>query len=499
VECSTQLLILAMQMNVLCTLPAELVDIALEYVGREGRTQVLHALALTSRALNAYAVSRLYESVTIGALNALLLHPHLARCVREARIELPVKDEFHFDLGASDDGSSSGKGDPEEDATQRASTDGTWSPFLDAYDDMENGFPRKPAVPLPDGFPTENQIAVFGLDDALLHALHGDSHVARAILLLHLVPSLRTLALGHLSSYSVFNALFPFPGAEPSEMPRLPAGLQSVRSMRVLFSPEAPYPHARTELLLRMMTLPKLNALYAHDLQDSGHVPTEWQTRLRAAYGTSSVQRLQLTASFLADATLEHFLYLPRTLTTFALELHAYSCREPGPLDLIMLNDALANHRETLEQVDLDDIGVWENSAELVTKRLAGFTSFPALKRLKVPASWFYTRAHQREPSMLGRLVETPLVTFMPPGLHRLELDRVWRDDSNEVDGADSTNDDPTEVDAVEDLLTVIQKLLPQHLVVVHFRNERNIARMRQACEDAGVHFSAPGLLQRSE
>jgi hypothetical protein len=470
-------------------LPHELLDLFLAGLDRRERIAALRGFMLASRALHHYAMPLLYEAITIGALNTLLVHPERVISVRNACLELPVKDPYYFDLDASDTGASE-IGDLED-----ANTDGReMSAFASALDDAENGFPRHPVLALPDRFPSTAQIGLFHLDDALLLGLRGDSHVARAILLLHLLPSLRTLKLDHASPYVPFNALLPCLGVTNIERKGLAAGLRSLTSIRVRFAADAPHPRMDAEIILRMMALPSLLTLSTHGAQDSWNSRTE-QVCVRAAYGTSAVQRLSCTGSLLGNAALENMLRLPRALVAFIYEMDAKDDDFPELVDLAVISQALLQHAETLEVLEISDLCAREVWHELVTNRLASLSTFSALRRVAVPASLFYTKTDISDPYNLCRDIDAPLVSFLPARLDYLELDRVWRAYDGDPDG---TDDDPNENAAVEDFLRVITELQPVQLAVGEFHGARPVERLRMECQLAEVHLSVLGRLQRS-
>jgi hypothetical protein len=330
-------------------LPVETMKAVVDLVDNKGD---LAALALANAMFSSLATSKLYtEYVTLRALGVLLARPDLAMLVNSVSIE-----GLYAPAGYS---------------VQEAD---------EAYEDEIGLSDDLPLIP------TERQIEEFALcnDDDVLGALKRKFPNARAILLLHLLPSLQELRIvgesnGWCLQYDRFLRIFPEPGSPP-----MAAGLRGLTSLDISWSDESSEGGLEPELVVRLLALPCLLRLRMCPVWGN-EFPPDLEARLPELYGTSSVMDLAFTYSGIDAEVLPHLVRIPRALSSF--EYHhdgplVYDVEGWGNNSAGKIAAALAPARETLVKLVIED-----PLGDLGIEAVGSLEAFKKLVEIKIPES----------------------------------------------------------------------------------------------------------------
>jgi hypothetical protein len=310
-------------------LPGELLQLVFSFI-RQRKDAT--ACTLVCKTWNTFATIRLYEAgVKLEALRTLWMRHDLAALVKDVKLVWEDRRRFELDMSMND---SELLNILEDEKTARALREGYTAPY--------------------------------------------------AVLLIKLLPSLRTLNVTpHAYGSSLFRDVFPAIDVlcDPSRIRTLHhltslqvSGYNSGMGNRHILTPS---------LLVRCMILPSLKFL-TFDMVDDG-LPWEDEIErfLPSLYGTSLVEHLRLQQ--LTLMTVDSFallLRIPRRLRTFGL----IEFRPHENIALGVIVDTLQHAQQSLEVLEIFHDYVWH--LDLADQRLTNLDHFPLLTHLTVPITF---------------------------------------------------------------------------------------------------------------
>jgi hypothetical protein len=322
----------------------------------------LLALALADTVLNSLATRKLYaEGITHRALESLLAGRYLATLVKTASVDdlwIPSPEEADDDLESN----------------------------RNEYADLD-------ASPVP-VLPNEEQIVTveFPLADDVLKALKRGLSNARAVLFLHLLPSLQELTIHGWSAAhwgfgfecDYFFRIFPEPW---SPLP-LAAGLRNLTSLSISLEAETIDGEFDPNFVVRLLALPRLlNLTIALVCGLEGWI-SELGPRLPELYGTSSVTDLTFNSSGIHAEVFAQLLRIPRALRSFEYHHGGWVAGEVGgwwpnePEYLVgSIVAALSPARKTLVKLVISD----EEGTRLSMAAVGSLDMFTKLVEVKLP------------------------------------------------------------------------------------------------------------------
>jgi hypothetical protein len=340
-------------------LPAETLKAIVDLIDDKGD---LAALALVDTLFSSLATSKLYaECVSLGALGVLLARPDLALLVRTVSIE-----ELYVPY-----------------ANSVEESDEAYEAEIGSLDDVPS-------------MPTEEHIKEFALDDDALGALERGLPSARAVLLLHLLPSLQELKIngesyGWRLQHDRFLRSFPEQGSPP-----MAAGLRSLTTLDISWSDKSSEGGLEPELVVRLLGLPCLLRLRMCPVWGS-EFPPDLEARLPELYDTSSVTDLTFKHSGIDPTVLPHLVRIPRALRSFEYQHDITLVYDVGGWSQAGNDDpagkiaaALAPARETLVRLVIDD-----PQEDLGIEAIGSLDAFKQLVEIKIPQSRRHPRGYE--------------------------------------------------------------------------------------------------------
>jgi hypothetical protein len=310
-------------------LPGELLQLVFSFI-RQRKDAT--ACTLVCKTWNTFATIRLYEAgVKLEALRTLWMRPDLAALVKDIKLVWEDRRRFELDISMDD------------------------SELLDILED------EKTARALREGYTS-----------------------AYAVLLIKLLPSLRTLNVTpHAFRSFLFRDVFP-----AIDILCDPSRIRPLRHLTFLqvsgYKGGMGNQHVLTpSLLARCMILPSLKFLTFHIVYDGLPWEDEIERFLPSLYGTSSVEHLRLQR--LTLMTVDSFaplLRIPRRLRTFGLT----DFRPHENVALGVIVDTLQHAQQSLEVLEICCDYVW--SLDLASQRLTNLHHFLLLTHLTVPITF---------------------------------------------------------------------------------------------------------------
>jgi hypothetical protein len=328
-------------------LPAETLKAIVDMIDDKGD---LAALTLVDTLFGSFATSKLYaECVSLGALGVLLARPDLALLVRKVSIE-----ELYV-------------------------------PFANSVEDSDEAYEADIGSPddVP-SMPTEEQIEELAFDGDVMGALERGLPSARAVLLLHLLPSLQELKInGESNGWSLqhdrFLCSFPEPGSPP-----MAVGLRTLTSLDISWFDEIAEGGLEPELVVRLLALLRLLKLRMRPVWGHG-LSSDLEVRLPELYGTSSGTDLTFKYSGIDVIVLPHLVRIPRALRSFEYQHDGplvYHVEGWGNNSAGKIAAALAPSRDTLVKLVIED-----PLGDLGIEAVGSLDAFEKLVEIKIPES----------------------------------------------------------------------------------------------------------------
>jgi hypothetical protein len=309
-------------------LPSELLQLVFSFIWQRKDAT---ACTLVCKTWNTFATIRLYEAgVKLEALRTLWMRPDLAALVKDVRLAWEHRSTFELDMDMDD------------------------SELLDILK-----------------------------DEKTVHALREGYTSAYAVLLIKLLPSLRTLDITPFDAF-LFQDVFPTTDTfcDPSR----------IRTLRHLTSLQVTgynggmgnYHGLTLSLLVRCMALPSLKFLTFQVIDGMKPWGHDIQQVLPNLYGTSSVEHLRLQQAMLVtDDFLVPLLRIPHRLRTFGLA----DFKSHDAVALKVINDALHHVQHSLEVLEVYH-AEFSPLGPIDQRRLMNLRQFPLLTHLTAPMTY---------------------------------------------------------------------------------------------------------------